>query len=294
MNSSPSDSARPLVLDGLKDFSAPFPAVICDLWGVLHNGVAAFEPAVDCLRRMRARGQAVALLTNAPRPHAVIIPQLDSLGVSRDCRDAIVTSGDLTRAYLLAEGPKGPLFHLGPPRDQALADCIPNEITRDMNRAEAILCSGLLEDHEDDLAYHDQILKEALTGNLTLVCANPDRVVKIGDRLTCCAGALAERYEQLGGAVVRFGKPDPSAYGHALKCLQEKTGKEFTAGETLVIGDSLATDIKGAALSGMTSAFVNSGIHQDELAGRDAFQQKNWFQENAETIPDAVISHLKW
>ena len=284
----------PIMLAGLEEYSRPFHAIICDVWGVLHDGVAAFGTAIACLKKMRERGQAVALLSNAPVPHTRVMPQLDRLGISTECRDVVVTSGDLAQTYLAGAGPKGPLFHMSLPRDHILTQNIANEITTDLNRAEAILCSGLMENHEDDIAWHDPLLESAVARGLPFLCVNPDHVVKIGDRLIVCAGALAERYEKLGGKVRRFGKPAPEAYGEALRILHEKSGKTFSAEQTLVIGDSLATDIQGAALSGMTSVFVNSGIHQDELPDGDDINYPDWFAGRGGPIPDAVIDNVKW
>ena len=69
-------------ITGLGEIAERYDAVLCDVWGVLHNGREAFAPASDALVAFRRRGGTVVLLTNAPRPNAPIREQVLQFGVS--------------------------------------------------------------------------------------------------------------------------------------------------------------------------------------------------------------------
>ena len=87
-----------------RELSPRYDVILCDVWGVLHNGVKASAPAGDALTRARANGATVILVSNAPRPPDGVAGILDGFGVPRTAYDAIVTSGLVTSA-LLAERP---------------------------------------------------------------------------------------------------------------------------------------------------------------------------------------------
>ena len=110
-------AVRPIA--GLGEISDRYDVLLCDIWGVLHNGVAAFPAASDALVAFRRRGGTVILITNAPRPSAPIRRQLVRLGVAADAFDDIATSGDVTIG-LIAEKIDEPVLHVGPSRDLSL------------------------------------------------------------------------------------------------------------------------------------------------------------------------------
>ena len=92
-------------LGGLAQLAGNYRGILCDVWGVVHNGVAPWEGAVDALTRFRRDFGSVVLLTNAPRPRDRVQAQLDGLGVPREAYDEIVTSGDAARAIRFCDGP---------------------------------------------------------------------------------------------------------------------------------------------------------------------------------------------
>jgi HAD superfamily hydrolase (TIGR01459 family) len=104
------------------------------------------------------------------------------------------------------------------------------------------------------------VLRRALACRLPMVCANPDLVVMHGDRLALCAGALAQWYMVEGGRVRWHGKPYPSVYATCLGLLGIPERARLVA-----IGDSLRTDIAGAAAAGIDSLLVAGGIHAAEF-----------------------------
>ena len=186
----------PVKIDRLDEVASSYDAVLCDVWGVVHNGISPFPLAVQALQAWREAGKTVVLITNSPRPAEGVISQFGVIGVADDAWDDIVTSGDVTRR-LVADGPRK-LFFIGPDRDMLLVDGLDVELVGE-EEAEAILCTGLFDDEaETPDDYHDQ-LNRLVARDLPFICANPDQVVERGDRMIYCAGALATAYEKLGG-----------------------------------------------------------------------------------------------
>ena len=190
-------------------------AWICDIWGVLHNGIEPFLAAAKAAERFRKGGGVVCLLSNAPRPRESVIAQMDGIGVPRTAYDCVVTSGDLTRR-LIADRPDRRLFHLGPPRDRVIFDGLNVDLT-DETAARFIVCSGYYNDDVESPADYVELLDQFRKNDALMVCANPDIFVERGDRLVYCAGALAEAYEKIGGRVIYAGKPHLPAYDMAVE-----------------------------------------------------------------------------
>ena len=251
-----------------RQLSDRFKVWLCDVWGVVHNGRMAFRPACDALERHRANGGIVILITNAPRPCHAILPQLASLDVSPDCHDAIVSSGDVTRKLVL-DHPGDNIFHLGPQKDQALLDSLPVNFV-DFAEADAVLCTGLYNDLNDQPEDYDPLLKKLLARDLDMICANPDKVVQYGDRLIPCGGALAERYEKMGGRVTMAGKPFAPIYDACAAKAAEILGRPVERSEFLALGDGMATDITGARDNNLALAFISGGIHDEQTGNSDA------------------------
>jgi len=252
---------------GARPFSERYPVWLCDVWGVVHNGVSAFAPALDCLKRHRRTGGAVVLITNAPRPSAAILPQLQRLDVLPECYDGIVSSGDVTRA-LVAELQGARAYHIGPGRDLALLEGLAIDWVG-LDEADAVVCSGLVDDERETAQGYDGILKTMRRRGLEMICANPDKVVQKGDRLIPCAGALAERYEALGGRVRMAGKPFSPIYHEALRLAAEVLQRPLSRTDVLAIGDGLQTDAKGAQKNNLALLFISGGIHGGDMAEAD-------------------------
>lgn len=250
------------VIDSIDAITDRYEAILCDLWGVVHNGRTPYAEAVAALQRVRASGKAVILLTNVPKPRWSIPPQLDRLGVPRDAWDVIVTSGDAIRAELQARAP-GPMFKIGPgDYDKPLWEGL-GLAEAPLPQAAFIGISGLNRDDETPADYA-AILRDAKARDLELLCANPDIVVKYGDKLIWCAGAIARDYEAMGGRVVMAGKPFAPIYELAYRELAE-LGRTAEKSRILAIGDGLPTDIAGANAQGLDVVFVASGMHGEAL-----------------------------
>lgn len=258
------------IIQSLDDVSARYDAVLCDLWGCLHNGVAAFPAAVAALQLCRARGVKVVLLTNAPRPEVFVAAQLDDLGVPRDAWDLIVTSGDAAQDAMLAGAVGRKVWHLGPDKDAGFFTAIPTAwagqegVERvSFEEAEGIVCTGPFDETNDVPDDYRAKFLLAKTRGLPMLCANPDIVVDKGETRIYCAGALAALYEDMGGEALYFGKPHPPIYEMARRKLATiNLGDEA---QLLAIGDGINTDVAGAAGEGIDVLFVTGGLGHDQF-----------------------------
>src|SRR5712691_4265396 len=238
-----------MLLRRFATLASGYDVVLCDVWGVVHNGVAATPEACDALARFRGGGGTVVLVTNAPRPGEVVARlTLDRLGVPRAAYDAIVSSGDVTHALIAARA-GARVFHIGPERDLPIFEGLDAPVAP-LERADYAVCSGLADDTvETPQDYHD-LIERMRARALPMICANPDVVVERGDRLVYCAGAIADLYAAAGGEVVFAGKPYRPIYDQALDIAKAARGKPAERARVLAIGDSVRTDLKGAAAYG--------------------------------------------
>jgi len=252
--------SEPRLISGLSEIASDHDALICDIWGVVHNGQAPFPDAAQALRRFRRERGPVVLLSNAPRPAWSVEDQFRRIGVATDCYDAIVTSGGAAREDLkarLAREGRVTLYYIGPEQDAALLEGL--AITRtDIAQADVALCVGLVNDLAETPADYSSILQAMRARNLTMLCANPDLKVYRGATLCWCAGALAKAYEALGGAVTYYGKPYKAVYEAALTAAGAPK-------KALAVGDALITDLKGARVAGLEALFIADGLHGEEI-----------------------------
>jgi HAD superfamily hydrolase (TIGR01459 family) len=252
-------TAAPQLITNLSAIASDYDALVCDVWGVLHNGVQAFAPACAALKAFRDKHGRVILLSNAPRPASDIEGQFERFGVPLDCYDTIVTSGGAAREDLVRRSGRGGLamFHLGPERDRNLYAGLNVQLT-DLAGAEIVLCTGPFNDEAETPDDYKQLLAELKARSLAMLCANPDLVVQRGGRLVYCAGSLAKAYEAIGGSVVYYGKPHLPIYDF----VRAVSGG---ARRMLAIGDGLVTDIKGANAAGIDTLFIADGVHGEDV-----------------------------
>jgi HAD superfamily hydrolase (TIGR01459 family) len=281
------DAPRPIA--GLQEIAAGYDALICDVWGVLHNGARAFPAAIDALRRFRDMHGPVVLLSNAPRPVVDLLDQFETYGVPPDCYDAIVTSGAATQDDLARRGALA-LFHLGPERDRGLfagltIDCVSPE------EAALVLCTGLFDDDTETPEDYRTMLDAMARRGLAMICANPDIVVQRGGRLIYCAGALARAYEAAGGEVIYYGKPHAPIYRPVLAAAARAAGRPVR--RPLAIGDGLETDIRGANRVGIDALFIADGIHGEEIGDATQSALAALFA-NAHVSAAAALRRLVW
>lgn len=286
---------RPIA--GLREVASVFDGFILDLWGLVHDGEKAYPPSAETLRALQGAGKKTILLSNAPRRGYALIEAMTKMGIGRDLYGEVLSSGEATRDALIrredpffaALGRKA--YHLGPERDRSVFDdtgiaCVGIE---DADFIVNTGPAGLDETVEDYIG----VLESGAARGLPMVCANPDFVVVRGGRRIVCAGALAQRYEQLGGKVALRGKPDPAVYALAL----ERLGIADRA-KVAVVGDALETDVKGGRASGIASIWCTGGIHAEALGvsyGVAADQKKAEDMARREgQMPDYMIPGFYW
>ncbi|HSM19285.1 MAG TPA: TIGR01459 family HAD-type hydrolase [Hyphomicrobiales bacterium] len=283
------ESVGPRRIAGLSDIAENYQGLLCDVWGVVHNGVVAHQPAVEALRRFRDAGGRVVLITNSPRPARQVREQLRGLQVADAAYDAIVSSGDVTRNLIAGRTGAG-MYHLGPDRDKPLYEGLDFDLVPP-DRAEFVLLTGLFNDEVETPDDYRELLAELRARDLEVICANPDLVVERGGRHVYCAGALAQIYEEMSGDVVYAGKPHPPIYEAALQLFAEKAGAPLPKRKILAIGDGIGTDLKGAAAIGLDMLFITSGIHAKD--GTRTGQLERLFAD-ASATPRAVLEALVW
>jgi HAD superfamily hydrolase (TIGR01459 family) len=286
-------SGSPLFLDHSGPLLAEYDLLLCDVWGVIHNGVASFPPACAALQRARAQGITVVLISNSPRPAKAVVPQLEALHVPAESYDGMVTSGDVTTEVILQRQGQS-VFHLGPPRDLPIYQGLNVKLV-DVESADYVVCSGLFDDTKETPEDYRTLLTRMRARNLFMLCANPDVVVERGKDLVYCAGALADLYQSMGGEVLYAGKPYAPIYDMALARAKELRKGAVPLSRVLAIGDSVRTDLTGAASLGVDFLFLTAGIHAGEIGGEsdpDPDRLKLFFAENR--MPKAVMHRLVW
>jgi HAD superfamily hydrolase (TIGR01459 family) len=284
----------PPLIRNFSTIASDYDVLLSDVWGVVHNGIVSFPAACDALMRARARGATVILITNAPRPSEAVMRQIDQLHVPREAYDAIVSSGDVTRSVIQSR-PGESLFHMGPARDHSIFSGLNIEFAP-LESADYVVCSGLVEDETETPEDYRAQLELMLERKMFMLCGNPDVVVERGNKLVYCAGALADMYRTMGGEVLYAGKPYKPIYDMSLAKAAEAAGKTVPLTRVLAIGDSVRTDLTGAHAAGIDFLFVTSGIHAEELGGRDApdAQALKKIFTAAGDMPKAVMRHLVW
>ncbi len=297
------DSSNPsplATLEGFAQVAERYDLILCDVWGVLHDGKRHHTAAGEALIRFRElpgpRRRRVILVSNAPRPWRGVQAILDGFRVPREAYDAILTSGDLTHA-MLAEHPGARVYHLGPDRDRPIYEGLDLSLVPP-EEAERVVCTGLFDDDTETAEDYRDALEDFRARGLPMICANPDLVVERDKTLIPCAGLIAQAYAEIGGEVVYAGKPYRPVYEAALAKAAALDGGEPPALERVVmVGDAIRTDIAGAKAAGIPSILVARGIHSEELGlsgEADTLGDVAAWIARQPVRPSAVIERLVW
>jgi len=242
-------------MSGLDALDPKYRLILCDVWGVVHDGVSLYPRAAERLRQWRDEGRFVVLITNAPRTAEAVTHQLERLGLPRAGWDGISTSGEAGIEALSALG--SAVGFVGTRGDRVILEGRGIRIA-DGEDFNDLACTGVTEDRPDPKDYLTDLERWA-ERDVHMHCLNPDRVVMRGGVLEACAGAIADLYQGLGGRVTWYGKPHEMIYRHALHLACDPP-----ASEVLAVGDGLLTDMLGAAVMGFDAVFVSGGIHAGE------------------------------
>jgi HAD superfamily hydrolase (TIGR01459 family) len=283
---------EPELIDGFSRLAGAIDVLICDVWGVVHNGQNAHAAACDALQRFRAGGGTVVMVSNAPRPADDVIPQLLRFGVPREAFDSIITSGDLTRSLIAERAGQG-VLHLGPPRDLTLFEGLDAPFAT-AETAQYCVCSGFADDERETPADYADVLEQMARRRLTMICANPDLIVERGHKLIPCAGAMAEAFEALGGSTIYAGKPHQPVYRKALALAEALRGTRPDLARVKAVGDAIRTDVAGAAGMGLDAILLLDGIHWADVGREDwPAQFRPWLARQSAT-PRYVMERLVW
>ncbi|MSO90270.1 MAG: TIGR01459 family HAD-type hydrolase [Acetobacteraceae bacterium] len=278
---------------GFAPLAEHYDGFILDLWGVIHDGINPLPGAVNTLMRMKTMGKRSVLLSNAPRRAWATQALMRNMGIGDDLYDGILTSGEAVWLALRArpdnwwEELGHRVFHLGPERDRNVMDDLGLTVVDSPAAASFVLNTGP-DDLRDptSLTEFENLLRACLAARLPMVCGNPDMAVIRGGTRIMCAGALAERYVELGGNCRMLGKPDPAIYGPVLEMLGVAKPR------VLAVGDALATDISGASRVGIDSCWVLGGIHLAATGGDMALAE---VEARAQGLaPVAIMPSFRW
>jgi HAD superfamily hydrolase (TIGR01459 family) len=264
---------------GLSSIAENYSLFYIDLWGVVHNGISLHKEAIKVLDELSKIKKDYVLLTNAPRPSEPVKIFLEKMGLKKDIRDHVFTSGEAALNYLRNNFLNQKFYHIGPPRDFDLFNDFKDMKSENLENIEYILCTGLFDEHDKDLKFYKKLLERKV--DKKMICTNPDLIVDKGNKRELCAGSVAMVFEKLGGEVVYFGKPYPEVYNQSINNKNKKI---------LCIGDNLNTDIKGANLLNYDSLLVSNGIHKNEIE-KEGLDQVS---KNYEAICNYTQSELKW
>lgn len=288
-------------LASLSTLAAGYDAMLCDVWGVLIDGARHFAPAAVALRAFRASGGTAVLITNASRPSQEVRGQLERLGLASDCYDDLISAGELTLREIVARRGEA-CHHLGPRRDMGLFETAGRLLGAPLrlvgpSDADYVVCTGLIDEDRETPEDYDARLEQLLRRDLVMLCANPDIVVEVGDRLYWCAGALAQRYVAMGGEAKMFGKPHPPIYDAALARVDALRCASTPRGRVLAIGDGADTDLLGAGAAGLDCLFITRGVHREELYGAGEELDRRALARllaRAKTKPVALAREVVW
>jgi len=265
--------------NGLRSIVKNYDIFYIDLWGVVHNGIVLHKNAIEALEEITKARKQYVLLTNAPRPNTTVKSFLEKMGMNKEIREKVYSSGEAALNYIKKNLLADKFYHLGPTRDFDLFLNFKKNKTTDIKESSYLLCTGLFEDQGDDLNYYKELFKEHIKKKM--ICTNPDLIVDRGNQRELCAGSVALVFEKMGGEVVYFGKPFPEVYNQSINNKEKKV---------LSIGDNLNTDIKGANLLNYDSLIISNGIHKNEIKkeGIDKVSKKY------EVVVNFIQEELKW
>ncbi len=264
---------------GLSSIVDDYQLFYVDLWGVVHDGFSLHKEAIKALNEITKKKKDYILLTNAPRPNHAVKSFLEKLGMQKEIRDHVFTSGEAALNYLKKNLSDKTFFHVGPPRDFDLFKDFKKMKLDNIKNCNYILCTGLFDGYEKDLNYYKDLFEKNI--EKTMICTNPDLIVDRGNERELCAGSVAMIFEKMGGVVTYFGKPYPEVYNQSIDNKNKKI---------LSIGDNLNTDIKGANLLNFDSLIISNGIHKNEIEDKGIEK----ISKSYEAICNYIQSELKW
>lgn len=207
--------------------------------------------------------------------------------------DDFITSGDVLKAKIAdgyfeeITGKKEYHFYILGRDNPALFENIAAHQTKDLERADLLYVSSLEIDDQAALSL-DKFLPDmqmALKRKLPLVCANPDLFAFRGNLKYIRGGTVAKWYAARGGHVDYIGKPYKEIYQYALNLTHSN------AAQSVMVGDTLGTDILGAKNADMDSVLIigKGSMTYDDLKNGKTLQA---CFKDAGVVPTYVLNHV--
>ena len=265
--------------EGLKSIIENYDIFYIDLWGVVHNGITLHKNAIEALEEITKANKKYVLLTNAPRPNKAVKGFLEKMGMDKEIRENVYSSGEASLSYLKKNYSDKKFYHIGALRDFDLFVEFENNKIEDISESHYLLCTGLFKDQSKNLDFYKKLFIDQTKKKM--VCTNPDLIVDRGNQRELCAGSVASVFKKSGGDVIYFGKPFPEVYNQSIDNKEKRV---------LSIGDNLNTDIKGANLLNYDSCIISNGVHKNEI-------KKEGIEEVSKkygVITNFIQTELKW
>jgi HAD superfamily hydrolase (TIGR01459 family) len=294
--------AKTKFCQGISDISDSYSAFIIDQWGVLHNGEKVYEGVLECLKELKNRNKYIIILSNSGKRSSVNAENLKKLGITPGMYDLIVTSGEIAwqgmrdqkEGYFQKLGTKCYLLSRG--GDRSIVEGLDIQIVDNVTEADFLLISGTDAPDKNMVDHYESDLKAAIRKRLKAICANPDSRVVLGSDYVMGPGLVARRYEDFGGVVHYIGKPHKPIFQHCIKLLQDK---EIYPGQTVMVGDTMAHDIMGAAAVNIDTCLIKNGLHAGAFStchsATDVDRALNILTLQYNNIrPTYLVDRLKW
>lgn len=229
-------------------------AVFLDIDGVLTISWRALPGAAAAVRRIRDAGLAVAFLTNTTsRTRAEIGAALRAAGIAADDSE-IITATAIGAAHLRRHHP-GARVHLLNSGDNT-ADLDGIRLAGPAERPDVVVLGGAGPEFTWDAL--NQVFRHLLDG-AALVALHRNHYWATGTGLVLDTGAyLAGLEESAGVRATVVGKPSPDFFAAAL----DLVGVE--AGQALMVGDSVTSDVLAAQRVGLRGVLVRTGKFRPE------------------------------
>ncbi len=273
----------------MTEIQTGYQGFLIDAWGVLHDGASPYPHALECLQKLKKHNKNVIILSNAARRCEAMVHELRTQGIEPELYQNVLSSGELAWNSLNARkyhGQHG--YYLGPPRSRGLLEGLYLDWVDDIESAGFILNAGASIGNPSTTADSEALLKRAVERDLPMICANPDLVAIRGGQAGISAGALAQRYEELGARQIEYhGKPHRPIYQQALRLLGD-----VSSSQVLAIGDGFDTDIRGGHNAGLDTCLIASGIHRDQLLPLS--EDTILATSPVDAVPTYISEYLSW
>lgn len=253
-----------------------YAGVVIDLDGVCYRENDPIPGSCEAVEHLRAAGIGVAFATNnATRTPEQTADKLRSMGFELDAGE-IVTSA-VAAADLIEPGTRCLVIGMEGLREAVRSrGC---DLVDDPADAEVVI-TGL----DKDLTY-DKLVRgtRALLAGARFIASNADHSFPAADGISPGAGIVVAALETATRRTAEVaGKPNAALY--------EAAAARLPAGDLLMIGDKLETDIAGASALGWDTALVLTGVSErSELDGADP--APTWVADDLETLVRDLLDH---